>query len=297
MMLELSRLIQLLAIARTGSFSRAAEELHITQPALSRSVAAIEQRFGFKLFDRGRGGVSPTRVGAQFLADAEALVRDAKVMEHNLRLYSGGDAGRLTFGLGPLIASLVLARLGAELLAERPRLQLRCSIKPATVLMRELLDDEIELMFCASNQIAPAEEIDIRPVGAVDLAVFVREAHPLAHEPSIRMADLRKFPFACSAELRTHRLPGRGGALICDNFEILREVVLRGDTAWLSSPQMLAADLAAGRIVQLPMAELPVRASEVAVVTLNGRASSPSAMAVTQYVKRLLPARETRPQA
>jgi DNA-binding transcriptional LysR family regulator len=293
MAIEISKLVQLLEIVRTGSFSRAAEALHITQPALSRSVAEVERRFGFKLFDRGRGGVSPTRIGALFLEDAAALVRDAHVMEHNLRLYSVGDAGRVAFGLGPLIASLVLVRLGAEMLAERPRLQLRCSIKPAAVLLRELLDDQIELMFCASNQIEPTEEIEIRPVGAVEIAVFVRDAHPLAGEPSIQMADLRKFPFACSSELHTHRLPGRSGALICDNFEILREVVLRGDAAWLSSPQMLTADLAAGRIVQLPIVDLPIRGSEVAVVKLNGRATSPSATAITEYVERLLPAHET----
>jgi DNA-binding transcriptional LysR family regulator len=286
--IELSKLNQLLAIGRTGSFSRAAEQLNVTQPALSRSVAAIEQRFGFKIFERGRGGVSPTRIGAQFLADAAALVRDANVLKHNVRLYGRGEAGKVAFGLGPLIASLVLARLGAEMLAERPRLQLRCSIKPAAVLLRELLNDEIELLFCASDQIARAEEIEIRRVGAIELAMFARASHPLAAERSVGMADLRKYPFACAAEL-TGRLPSRGGSLICDNFEILRQVVLQGDAVWLSSPQMAAADLAEGRMVQLPVADLPISGGDVAVVQLKGRACSPAANAVTARIERLLP--------
>ena len=65
---DLAKLNQLLVIARTGSFSRAAEELRITQPALSRSVAGLEQRFGFRIFERGRGGATPTTVGALVLA-------------------------------------------------------------------------------------------------------------------------------------------------------------------------------------------------------------------------------------
>jgi DNA-binding transcriptional LysR family regulator len=81
MEIDLTKFAYLVTIARTRNFSRAADELRITQPALSRSVAAVEQRFGFKIFDRGRGGVSITPLGALVLKDAETLLRDARAKE------------------------------------------------------------------------------------------------------------------------------------------------------------------------------------------------------------------------
>jgi DNA-binding transcriptional LysR family regulator len=292
MELDLTKLNQLLAIARTGSFSRAAEELQVTQPALSRTVAGIEQRFGFRLFDRGRGGVTPTAAGALVLEDAKLIVRDAKLLEDNMRLYSRGDAGRVAFGMGPLLASLFLPRLGLHAFETRPNLQLRCSIKPADVLLRELLSDEIEMLFCAGEQVAPSPDLLHQQVGAIDLAMFARADHPLAAAAQLRMADLRPFPYACAVELQSQQFPGRGGALICDNYEILREVVLGGDAVWLSSPQMAARDLDEQRLVRLSIADLPVGRSHVVMVRLKRRTCSPAAAAIIAHVEQLLAADE-----
>jgi hypothetical protein len=66
--LSLGKLQQLITVARCGSFSRAAEELPMTQPALSRSIAAIERRYGFAIFNRIGHGVEPTAAAAQVLS-------------------------------------------------------------------------------------------------------------------------------------------------------------------------------------------------------------------------------------
>ena len=110
--MELTRLRHILAVARTGSFSRAAEEERITQPALSRSIAAFEQRHGVILFDRGRGGAHPTPAGRLVIEQARRLLSATNDLERSLRLYGTGEAGRLAFGLGPLLASLFLPGLG-----------------------------------------------------------------------------------------------------------------------------------------------------------------------------------------
>ncbi|CAN7249440.1 LysR family transcriptional regulator [Phenylobacterium sp. LjRoot219] len=290
---DLAKLNHLLVIARTGSFSRAAEELRITQPALSRSVAALEQRFGFRIFERGRGGAAPTAVGALVLADAEALLRDARSLEQNLHLYARGEAGKVAFGMGPLIASLTLRKLAAQMMAARPQLQIRCSVKSADVLLRELADGEIEMLFCATEQITRTPEIAIQPLQAVTLAMIVRAGHPLAGKTGLTLADVVAYPIAHSAhaaaeELHAESRFARGGALFCDNYEILRQVVLDGDAVWMSSPQMVADDLAAGRLALLDVADIPARRSEIGVVRLKGRTSSPAASAVTACVAELI---------
>lgn len=293
MHIDLAKLNHLLVIARTGSFSRAAEELHITQPALSRSVAAVEQRFGFRIFERGRGGAAPTAIGARVLTDAEALLRDARALEQNLHLYARGAAGKVAFGMGPLIASLTLRKLAAQMLASRPQLQLRCSVKSADVLMGELAEGDIEMLFCATEQIARTPEITVQPLGAMNLGLIARADHPLAAQRALTLADVAAFPIAHSAhasaeELHAESRFAHGGALFCDNYEILRQVVLDGEAVWMSSPEMVADDIAAGRLVQLDVADMPVRRSEVGVVRLKGRTSSPAATAVAALVAQLL---------
>jgi DNA-binding transcriptional LysR family regulator len=290
--IELTKLNQLVVIARTGSFSRAAEELRITQPALSRSVAAIEQRYGFRIFERGRAGASPTAVGAMVLADAEALLRDARALQQNLHLYAQGDAGKVAIGMGPLIASLTLRNLATRLLTERPRLQLRCSVKSPDVLLAELMSGGVEMVFCATEPVPHTPEITIQPLGAITLALIVRAGHPLAASDPLTMAEVGSFPIAHSAHAAAEELHAAerfaGGALFCDNYEILHQVVLESDAVWMSSPEMGAEDLAAGRLIQLAVTDMPPRRSEVGVVRLKGRTNSPAANAVVTHVADLL---------
>jgi DNA-binding transcriptional LysR family regulator len=289
---DLAKLSQLLVIARTGSFTRAAEELRITQPALSRSVAAIEQRYGFRIFERGRRGAVPTAVGAMVLADAEGLLRGARAVEHNLRLYARGDAGKVAIGMGPLIASLTLRSLATRLLAERPRLQLRCSVKSPDLLLAELMSGEVEMVFCATRPVPRAPEISIQPLGAITFALIARAGHPLAGADGLTLADVGVFPMAHSAHAAAEELHVEarfaGGALFCDNYEIVRQVVLESDAVWMSSPELVAEEISAGRLVQLNVVDAPPRRSEVGVVRLTGRTSSPAADAVAGLVAHLL---------
>src|ERR687894_1566286 len=72
-MLDPRRLLTFGEVARRGSFSRAAEALALTQPAVSQQVAALERQVGVRLLDRGPGGPTPTAAGALLLAHADAI--------------------------------------------------------------------------------------------------------------------------------------------------------------------------------------------------------------------------------
>src|SRR5213593_1327258 len=100
--MDLTRLRHIVAVADTGSFSRAAEDVRITQPALSRSIATFEQQYGVRLFDRGRGGVSSTPAGSLVIEQARSMLSAATDLERSMRLFGKGEAGRVAFGLGPL---------------------------------------------------------------------------------------------------------------------------------------------------------------------------------------------------
>lgn len=288
MKIDLVKLSHVLAVARLRNFSRAAEEIHITQPALSRSIAATERQFGVRIFDRGRGGVAVTPAGAQVIAEAEVLLRQARALEHNVRLYGKGEAGRCSFGMGPLVTELVLADLGRAMFAARPRLQMHVSTKTAAALHRELLADRIECYFAGSHQVPAGPDVDVDAVGTVDIAMMARAGHPLAGSESVALADIAGFPAASSVELPAARQGS--GALVCDSYHVLHRLALTSDAIWVSSPQLVGADLAAGRLVRLAVRDWPTLQTEIVVVRQRARTPSPAAAAIVDEVRRLFAA-------
>lgn len=274
-----------LAVARLRSFSRAAEELHISQPALSRSIAETERRYGIRIFTRGRSGVTITPTGAQVIAEAEALVQQARNLEHNMRLYGEGAAGRISFGMGPLIAAMTLAGLGRQMLADRPRLQMQVSIMRVPALHEALVGDRLELYFCGANQVPSSADITTSIMGTVDICLVARAGHPLGNKAAASFDDVGSYPTAGAVELR---FSGRSGALICDNYPILRDVVLGSDAIWVTSPQLVGEDLAGGRLVRIVTPEWSAQDTQIVAVSHREREISPAAHAVTEHVKALL---------
>ena len=285
MEIDIKRLRQLTTVARTGNFSRAAEELHITQPALSRSIAAFEDHFGIRIFDRGRNGATLTPLGALAIAEAEMLIKQARALDHNLRLYAKGDAGRINFGMGPLIASMVLPALSIHFLQRRPKLHLQATVKSASNLLLELMDDRIEMLFCAGEQIDASDELTLENVGSAGFGFFVRKTHPLAGRGPIKRAGLAEFPVLCGSELAA--FAGSEGAFLCDNYHILRDTALHTDGIWISSPQFVREELQSGELVALEVADYPLpRHSDIVAVRRSGYTPTPAANAISDFVKQ-----------
>lgn len=287
MQFDLTRLRHIVAVSRIRSFSRAAEELNITQPALSRSIADFEARFGIRLFDRGRGGVVVTAVGKLVVEEAERVLRAAGDLEHNLKLYGAGEAGRIAIGLGPLAASLILPRLSQDLLNTRPALHLSAIIKHADILYQELQADEIEMIFANSWLIRSSPDLLVSPVGTIELAVIVRGGHPLVGRSKVRLSDLRAFPVANSVELPVLGLTGEAGAFVCDNYHILRETALGTDCILIASPGLLSDDIAASRLTRIEVEDFGPMRNEVSIISRRGRTMSPAAEVVAQTARRI----------
>lgn len=285
--MELNRLRHILAVSRTGSFSRAAEEERITQPALSRSIAAFEQRHGVLLFDRGRGGVHPTPAGSLVIERARKLLSASSDLERSLRLYGTGEAGRVALGIGPLMASLLLPRLAEVLLSDRPGLQISTIVRTPDQLLSDLLSDRIEMIVGHSWQMSNAPGTETRALATLPLATMVRAGHPLAGRSGLVTGDLAGFPVASAVEM-----PGSfaelGGGVICDNYHVLRDTVLRTDCVWLSSAAFVAPELAAGTLVRLPIADVEAVNTHISLVIRSGRTQSPAAIVMAKEIAMML---------
>ncbi|MCW1428621.1 LysR family transcriptional regulator [Novosphingobium sp. JCM 18896] len=286
--MDLTRLRHIVAVARNRSFSRAAEEEGITQPALSRSIAAFEQRHGVVLFDRGRGGAHPTAAGLAVIERAQALLAAAGDLERSLRRYPGGEVVRVAFGLGPLLTALMLPRLAGSLLDTYPGIQIKTLVGTSDQLVSELLGDRIEMILGNNWNLGRVAGTTIERLGTLRVAVMARGNHPLAQAGRIDASAIEAFPIASAVELPSGGISGQAGGFVCGNFHVLRETVLRSDCVWISSPAFVAEDLRAGRMAMLDVADIAPTDSEICLVLKRGRTRSPAAIAVAGEVRAML---------
>ncbi len=288
--MDLTRLQHIVALARTASFSRAAQEVHLTQPALSRSIATFEARYGLRLFDRGRGGVTPTAAGRMVIAQARAILGAARELEDSLGTHAAGEAGDVAIGAGPLAACLLMPGLASTLLATRPRLRLQLVIRTPVALLAELAGDRVEFALAAPWPNEDFVNFEVEPVARLPLAILVRAGHPLAGRPGLRRADLAAYPYAGPIQHSGLGAASDVGGISCDNYHMLRDTVLASDCIWLTSPSMVAGEIARGSLVTLRTEDVPTIWNEIALIRRRGRTLSPAALAVVDEARSLLEA-------
>lgn len=294
MQLSLRQLQQVLAVAQLGSFSRAAEELHLSQPALSRSIAAMEERFAVRLFERTRSAVVPTAVGLALVEHGERLMLQARALEHNLGLWSSGEGGSVAFGMGPTAASILMPRLLALLATDYPSLRINARTNSALTLRAELGRDEIEFLICNRALLPLRGDVETERLGTIQLGLFARAAHPLAGTANVARTDVAAFPLARGSipgghvGLAASALITDTPAIECDNYHILREVMLSSDAIWISSSRLLAREIADGRAVRIDCPAFGAPNSEIDMVWLADRALSPAARMIATRLKQML---------
>ena len=272
---SITRLRHILAVARTASFSLAAEEEGISQPALSRSIQVFENQYAVRLFDRSGGGVTLTPAGELAIQQARVTLAAADELDRTMSLFAKGGAGRLGIGLGPLLASVLLPAVSKRLLRASPLLQIVTRVSPADELLEDLMEGRIEAVIGNRWHLGQIPGVKRIPLGGLPLAIVARAGHP-AEGAALSMGDLASFPTAGAVERPLPTGAIQAGAFICDNFHILRETVLETDCVWLTSPVFVREDLREGRLSLLDVLDLEPNHADIWLATRYGKTGSPA---------------------
>ncbi len=145
-MITLKQLRYLEAIAQTSHFGRAAELVHISQPALSAQIQALEERLGTVLVERLPNGARLTGVGEDVAARGKRILAAVGELQEAARASQGLLAGRVRLGIIPSIAPYFLPKLLPELDKRYPQLQLELRETVTEQLMRELADGTLDVL-------------------------------------------------------------------------------------------------------------------------------------------------------
>ncbi|MFD4574132.1 LysR family transcriptional regulator [Streptomyces sp. NPDC058417] len=186
--IDLRRLRYFVTVARELSFVRAASLLHMTQPALSRQIGALEHDLGTRLLDRDRRGTSLTPAGRQLLEDAVPLLAASVALQRRTRL-AGRDAAHFTIGFMPGVQATPIIREFARL---APRLSIDVVHTTVTDQLPYLLDGRVDVCFVRLP--LPEESLKVVPLFPEPRVVALPATHPLADAPSVALAKLHDLP-------------------------------------------------------------------------------------------------------
>jgi DNA-binding transcriptional LysR family regulator len=194
--LELRHLLALVAVAETGTFSAAAEQLGYTQSAVSQQIATLERIVGTPLFERpgGRRPVRLTAAGEMLLSHARAVLARVGSAAADLRALASGERGELRVGTLPSIGTKVLPRLLGTFRAEWPGIEivLRESRESAD-LIRAVESGDVDVTFVEIGQ-HETGPLEVRPLLDDPMVFVAPAAAPEARQRVVGIADIAHLP-------------------------------------------------------------------------------------------------------
>ena len=200
--MELDQLRYFLQIAERGNFTRAAEDLSISQPALSRSIQKLEEELGQPIFERKSRSVSLTDAGT--LLQARALQVLSILDDTKAEITDDGESGRVRVGAIPTIAPYFLPEILRRFSTEYPKATIVVQENTTDVLLKSCTQGEIDLAIVALP--IPAKYLEVEELFKEELLLVLPLNHPLADRAKISVSDVEPFPFVLLDE--AHCLSG-----------------------------------------------------------------------------------------
>jgi DNA-binding transcriptional LysR family regulator len=300
MALELQQLRQVVALAEHRSFVRAAAALHISQPALSRSIQTVEREFGGSLFVRSSSGVIPTDMGRLYIERARDLLRMADELQSEALGHAALSMGRVDVGGGPYPTTAFLGDAAARFIEQFPRVEVQLHAGNWDDLVHALRSRTLDFFVAETSLLTREPDLDVVALPVRHAVYFVaRAGHPLAGAAGqVRAADILAWPFVTpsripprvldpllaanrEASLRTAS-PRPFPAIECNGLEPVKRIVATSDAVTATLLSCIAHELDSGEFVVLGTE--PWMHLHYGIVSLLGRPWTQAAEAMRELV-------------
>lgn len=251
-------------VAGVLSFTRAAELLRMTQPAVTHQIRQLEDELNARLFDRTNNRISLTAAGEQVLEFASRILGLYDDMQESVKALTGDRTGLVTLGASTTIAEYMLPGLLGDFRRSFPEVQIRLRVANTDAVVAMVADNSIDLGVVegeVDNQLLRVEHCQ-----QDELQVIVPPGHPLCAHLSVKPSDLTLYPFI-------HREDGSGTRSVIERyfavagvdenaincpFELGSTEAIKGAVqacvgVTIVSRATLSKELALGQLVALPL--------------------------------------------
>jgi molybdate transport repressor ModE-like protein len=306
-MLDVKRLRILREVAEQGSFSAAAESLHLTQSAVSQQIAALEKETGMRLLDRNHGSVRLTDPGAALVSHAEAVIARLGEAERELADIAGLRGGRLRMITFPTAGATLVAAAAPAFSKKYPEVELQLGEAEPETSIPQLKAGEYDIALAYDFTSVPFindRDIERKLLLEERMQVALPLDHPLADRKSVRLEQLAEETWSCGVSpsscrqnvIQWCRLAGFEPRIgfETDDYQVMQSLVAAGMTVTLL-PELLLTGRQPGLRVLDITPKPPVRRTWAVTRACDVRSPANDAMLeiLSKQAKRL----NSRPKA
>jgi len=289
------------ALAKHRHFGRAAEELGISQPALSKGLNHLESVLGVKLFDRA-APIAPTVFGDIVLKRSAVLANAFEELLREIALAKGVEMGALSIAAGIYPAEMSVHDAVAEMSRQHPWLQCSLTVKDWVGVNEEILNANCDLGVADITVASRNPELATEAIRRVTCPMFCRADHPLAAKPDVSLDDLFNYPWVGPklpetmspfmpkvsmpfgfVDPETEQMVPR---IRVETFSATKRIVLNSDALSGATPPMIRDELEQRRLVILPV-EIPWLAVNYGFIWRRGRTLAPPAVAFMKILRAI----------
>lgn len=196
-------------VAGVLNFTRAAELLHMTQPAVTHQIRQLEEEFNARLFDRSNNRISLTAAGEQVMEYADRILTLYDEMQDSVKTLTGDRTGLVTLGASTTIAEYMLPGLLGGFRQWFPEVQIRLRVANTDAVVAMVADNSIELGVVESE--VDNQQLRVEQCQQDELFVVVPPEHALASQASVTPHELLASPFI-------HREDGSGTRSVIERY-------------------------------------------------------------------------------
>lgn len=196
--MEMHQLRYVVAVARTGTFSRAAEQCHVSQPSLSQQIQKLEAELGERLFDRLKREARLTPPGEVFLRRALRILEEVDAARREAKDATDLLRGTVTLGVLPTLAPYLLPKVLPVFREKYPGVEIVVQEETTAQLLRLLAACEID--FALASQPIQDRRMELRELFTEELLLALPRNHPLARKRTISPSDLEREPLIVMKE-------------------------------------------------------------------------------------------------
>ncbi|SCK60114.1 DNA-binding transcriptional regulator, LysR family [Variovorax sp. HW608] len=292
--MTLVQLRHLISLAESGSFSKSAEALYITQPALSRSIRALEDELGMLLFDRVGRRIELTAFGREVVERAKQLVFEAGELRDSGRRMREGRGGVLRIGMGSGPGAMLMTPLLMRMATRHPKVRVVVARGGTDLLAQSLRDRLLDALVVDARSLKPADDLLVSELCEMRGVFMCRRGHPLTRlRKGVSFEAVQRYPIAStplSDEVARGLIetygpeahPERCVTVQCEEVASLVDVARQSDAV------LLAIRAAAPDLVELKMTPPIDRVARFGLVTLRRRTEAPGLSIVRELMRELM---------
>lgn len=196
--MDLKPLKFFVAVAEQGSFTRAAEQLRLAQPAISIAIRKLEEEIGLQLLNRKDRSITLTAAGAVFLQHAKTILGQVKTAQRAMDEMKELVRGEVSIGLPTMLGSYYFPRVISDFIRQHPTLNFSVKEHGTRTLQRMIADGELDLGVVVTENVP--ETLEVRPFLQQEMVVCVPPGHSFADRDSVGYADFAAEPLVLFKE-------------------------------------------------------------------------------------------------